>query len=96
MDKKEYILTLLNNLLDTWPPAAWLKDLVEMWAFDEAGIDVLITTFKDAMKATKDKAQKAKLQKWAEFLEKLKAAEARQQAQDEKDIGELDKMISEI
>ena len=96
MSKKEYILALLNNLLDTWPPAAWLKDLVEMWSFDDAGIDVLITTFKDAIKETKDKAQKAKLQKSADFLEKLKAIEAEQHEKDEQDIEELDKLIANI
>lgn len=96
MDKKQYILTLLNNLLDTWAPAAWLKELVESWAFDDAGIDVLIQTFKDAIKKTKDETQKTKLQQSVQFLEKLKETEIKEQEQDAKDIEALDKLIAEI
>lgn len=96
MDKKQYILTLLNNLLDTRAPAAWLKDLVEIWAFDDAGIDILITMFKTAIEKTKDEAQKTKLQKSVQFLEKLKEAESKEQEKDGKDIEELDKMIASI
>ncbi len=56
----------------------------------------MITTFKDAIKTLDDQQQKASLEKASSFLEKVKAQETEAGKQDQKDINELEDMLSNI
>ena len=96
MNKKEYILTLLNALLDTWPLAKGLKILVESGNLDDKTIDALVDIFKEVIKTVSDKSKKAKLQKGLDFLQKVKEAEMKAKEEDHKDLANLDKMLEGI
>lgn len=96
MNKKEYVLRMLDTLQNTRPLARGLKILVNANPLNETLIDLLITTFKDAIKTLDDQQQKASLEKASSFLEKVKAQETEAGKQDQKDINELEDMLSNI
>ncbi len=96
MDKKQYVLRMLDTLQDTWPLAKGLKILINAKPLDETLIDLLITTFKETIKTIDDEKQKASLQKATSFLEKVKEQEIKSREQDQKDINELESMLSSI
>jgi len=96
MSKKEYILKIMDALMDSWPLARGIKILVEGNALDDATIDGLIDIFSKAIKGINDNETKQKLQRSKDVLEKLKAIEREQHLRDEKSLEELDEMIKEI
>ena len=70
MDKKQYVLRMLDTLQDTWPLAKGLKILINAKPLDETLIDLLITTFKETIKTIDDEKQKDKVRKlWQETKE---------------------------
>ena len=72
MDKKQYVLRMLDVLQNTWPLARWLKILINANPLDDTLINLLINTFKETIKTIDDEEQKASLQKATNFLEKVK------------------------
>ncbi|MFA6255595.1 MAG: hypothetical protein WC606_00290 [Candidatus Absconditabacterales bacterium] len=96
MSKKEYILKILDALMDKWPIAKGLKILVDGNALDDKAIDGLIDIFTKIANETKDRETQEKLQKSRNILEKLKKIEREQHLRDQKSLDELDKMIKEI
>ena len=96
MSKKDYILKIMDALMDSWPLARGIKILVEGNALDDATIDGLIDIFSKAIKGINDNETKQKLQRSKDVLEKLKAIEREQHLRDEKSLEELDEMIKEI
>ena len=87
---------MLDTLQDTWPLAKGLKILINAKPLDETLIDLLITTFKETIKTIGDQKQKISLQKATSFLEKVKEQEIKSREQDQKDINELEAMLSTI
>jgi len=96
MNKKEYVLRMLDVLQNNWPLARGLKILVNANPFDETLINLLINTFKETIKVLDDQKQQESLKKATNFLEKLKEQEHESTQQDQKDIDQLDAMISDI
>lgn len=96
MSKKEYILKLLETLIDIREPAKGLKLLVENNEMDEATIEKLYNAFKASVKEVVQGVEKEKLEKGILFLEKLKTLEADGKKQDEKDLEELDQMLENM
>ena len=96
MDKKQYVLRMLDKLQDTWPLAKWLEILINAKPLDETLIDLLITTFKETIRTIDDEKQRIVLQKATSFLEKIKEQEIKSREQDQKDINELETMLSSI
>jgi len=93
MDKKTFIVKLLDSFQD-WPMAQWLKYLIENGNLDDNTINVLIDMFKQAIKTVDDEKTKEKLTKWVTFLEKMKKMEEEQKLQDQKDIQNLEGILS--
>ncbi len=93
MNKKEYILKLLNALEGKRILARGLKILVEWNVLNDETIDSLVTTFSKAINEAQDEETKEKLNKWKEYLAKLKAIERDQHQKDAKEIEELDKIL---
>lgn len=93
MDKKEYLLKILEQLEPIWNLAPWLKVLVEQWNLNDSILDVLIDAVKWAIHTTKSELAKEKLEKWLNALEKMKQIEQQSIQQDEKDLEELDKIL---
>jgi hypothetical protein len=96
MNKKEYVLRMLDTLQNTWPLAKGLKVLVNANPLDTTIVDLLITTFKETIKTLDDEKQQESLKKATSFLEKLKEKEHESTEQDQKDINELEGMLSSI
>ena len=93
MDKKDYILKLLEQLKDTWPMATGLKILVEGNSLSDNSIEWIIQIIETAIQEVKEDEKKEKLSKWAEFLKKLQNIESTQQSKEQKELWELDQML---
>lgn len=96
MDKKEYILKLLDALTEYWPLARGLKILIADNVLDENTIDGLVDIFAKAIDEVQDTTIQKKLQKSKDFLEKLEQMETEQHLRDQKSLDELDEMIKNI
>lgn len=96
MDKKEYLLKVLDQLEPIWNLAKWLKILVKQWNLDDNMVDVLIDAVKWAIHNTKSELDRDKLQKWLDALQRMKELEKQSIIQDKKDLEELEKLINSI
>ncbi len=93
MTKREYILALLSELLDVWPMAKDLKVLVEENSLDDKILDALTNIFQEAVQHITDKAQRERLEKSIQILEKIKQ---REKEESEQELNNLDSMLDEI
>ena len=93
MSKKEYLLKILVQLEPIRDLAKWLEILVNEWDLWDDILDILIDAVQWAINTTKSEVDKQKLQKWLEFLQKMKQMEEESKLQDEKDLAELDKIL---
>ena len=96
MDKKEYVLKLLDSLSDVRSLAKWLKIIVERMELSTAVIDMLMDAIKWAVHSAKWDISTNKLQKWLDFLQKMKEMELRQNEQDKKDIEQMEELLKQI
>ena len=96
MDKKSYVLRMLDALKTAWPMADSLKILIETNPLNDTIIDLLVNTFRETIKKLDNKEQTEKLQKAANFLETIKGQESLSLQQDQKDIVALDDMLANI
>jgi hypothetical protein len=63
MDKKQYVLKVLDLLKDTMPLARGLIILVQNTDVDQKLVDTLISAFNESLKDIKNEAIKNKLEK---------------------------------
>lgn len=96
MDKKEYILRMLDILQNTWPLARWLRLLVESNNVNDNIIDILINTFQETIKNIQDNIIKDKLKNASSFLQELKQKEIEEKVNDEADIAKLEELLANI
>ncbi len=96
MDKKEYLQKILTQLGPIRDLAKWLKILVELWDLGDDILDIIINAVQWAVNTAKSDLDKKKLQKWLDFLQKMKQMEEESKIQDEKDLAELDKMLEDF
>ena len=96
MNKKEFLLKILTQLEPIRDLAKWLRILVEEWNLWDDILDVLIEAVQWAVNTAKSEVDKKKLQKWLEFLQKMKQMGKENRMQDEKDLAELEKMLANI
>lgn len=96
MDKKQYLLKILDQLEPIWRLAYWLKVLVKSWNLEDNTLDVLINAVKWAIHNTKSEIDREKLEKWLHALEKMKELEKQSVLQDQKDLNYLDNLLDSI
>ena len=96
MTKKDYILKVLEALINIWPLARGLKILVEGNALDDIAIDNIVDILSKTIDTIQDNETKTKLQNSKDFLQKLKTIEEESHLRDESSIQLLDDMIKEI
>jgi len=96
MNKKDYILKVLDATMDYFPLARGLKILISGEALDDTAIDTLVSILTKTINEITDGEAKRKLQKSKDFLEKLKAIELQSHLKDEKSINMLDDMLKNI
>ena len=91
--KKEYLIKILDALMNKRPLAKWLKKLVESNKIDNKTIDSLIEIFRKVIKNVTNKIKKDKFVKWMSILEKVKQHEI-QITQNEKE--NVDQLLNNI
>ncbi|MFA7298297.1 MAG: hypothetical protein WC010_01500 [Candidatus Absconditabacterales bacterium] len=96
MNKKDYILKVLDATMDYFPLARGLKILISGEALDDTAIDTLVSILAKTINEIHDNEVKRKLEKSIDFLEKLKAIEQQSHLKDDKSIGMLDDMLKNI
>lgn len=96
MTKKDYILKMLDMIKDIFPPAQDLRALVEGGVVNDQMIDTLTAMIKEIKKVISDEAQKLRLDKSIEFMDKLKAVEAAEHIKDEQKLQELEAIFKSI
>lgn len=96
MDKKAYIIQVLEMLKEDWPMAEGLLVLVEQNTLSDEVLDALIQMIQSAIADTDNELLKEKLLKWKEVFEQIKATEAESKALDQKDIADLEALIANI
>jgi len=96
MHKKDYIIKVLDAVMDYRPLARGLKILIEGDALDDNTIDSIVNIFANSIKEINDSETKDKLIKSQSALEKIKSIEREQHLHDKKELSELDDMIQNI
>ena len=93
MSKKDYLSRVLAQLEPVWDLAKWLKMLVAEWNLWDNVLDMLINLVQWAINSAKNENEKAKLQKWLDFLQKMKQMERESRMQDERDLAKLERIL---
>lgn len=93
MSKKDYLSRVLAQLEPVWDLAKWLKMLVAEWNLWDNVLDMLINLVQWAINSAKNENEKAKLQKWLDFLQKMKQMERESRLQDERDLAKLEHIL---
>jgi hypothetical protein len=97
MTKKEYLLKLLESIsIDILPIKNDLLYLIENNQITDWLIDTLYNMFHEIAKTAKTQAEKERLQKWLNILEKIKVLEDDDKTQEQKDIEALDDLLQNI
>lgn len=95
MTKKDYLVKLLSALsVDIFPAKDDLMYLVQQDKLDDSFLDILFDMFSSYVKSVNDWVIKSQLEKSIQFVQKLKSIEAEDKIHDQKDIDELDTMLS--
>lgn len=96
MTKKEYLVKILDNLEPVRDLAPWLKVIVEQWALWDDVLDTLIGAVESGIHAARSEAAKLKMKKWLDSLTRMKQIEKQSALKDEKELAELNKLISDF
>lgn len=94
MNKREYLIKILQQLEPVRSLASGLKFVVQEWILGNDMYDVLIDALKWAILNTKSDLDREKLEKWLNMMEKMKQIELESKAEDEKDLVELDEILA--
>lgn len=96
MNKKEYLLKLLEQLSPIWSLAKWFKIVVEQWDLNDSIIDMLIEAIKGAIHVVKNEAAQWKLQKSMIYLEEMKDIEKKEKMEDDEELQKLDNLLQDF
>lgn len=96
MDKKKYVLKVLDILKESLPLARGLMVLIKKVEVDEFFLDSLIHAFQVTIDQVKDKTIKTKLTKAKGLLKKLKEKESASEKMDKEEIQKLDDLLAKI
>lgn len=96
MDKKEFILNILNVTKDSRDMAPWLQALLQNNVLDDSVIDDLVLAFREAAAKTQNIKEKQALEKWATMLQDIHTKEAVEQENDLADLAELEQMFKNM
>lgn len=96
MNKKEYLIKLLEQLSPVWSLAKWFKIIVEQWELSDSIIDMLIEAIKWAIHVVKSDIAQSKLQKWMTYLEEMKDIEQKENMEDSQELQKLDQLLQDF
>ena len=87
---------MLDMIQDIFPQAEDFRILVEGDVVSDEMIDTLVAMLKEVREVITDEANKAKIDKSIEFMDKLKAVEAAEHIKDEQKLQELEEIFKSI
>ena len=93
MNKRGYLIKLLETLTGVRTPAEWFLVILKVWWFDESIVDTLIHLIEKTIQKTNNEKEKMKLQWSLTLLEKIKTMEEESL---EQDAEECDALLQEI
>jgi len=96
MDKKEYIIQVLETIQDDWTPARGLLVLAKQWMLSNGILDVLVVMLQTAIDEATDEITKNKLIEAQTVFAQIKEAEAQSRVLDQQDISVLEAEIASI
>ncbi len=96
MSKKDYILKVLDALMNYRPLARGLKILVEGNGLNDKTIDSFVDIFSKTIDGVVSAEAHNKLKKSKDALEKIKQIEREQHLNDKESLNDLDAMINAI
>lgn len=96
MNKKEYLIKLLEQLSPVWSLAKWFKIIVEQWELDDSILEMLIEAIKWAIYVVKNDIAKWKLEKWMTYIEEMKDIEKKENMEDSQELQKLDQLLQDF
>ena len=90
------MLKILELIKDIFPPAKDFKTLVEGDNLNNEMTNVLLAMLKEVSTSIADTADKTKIDKSIEFINKVKAQELAEHTKDEQKLKELEDMFNQI
>ncbi len=96
MEKRDFVIKILDAIKNSRDMAPGLKILVENNALDDKTIDTLVWLFREAAANTENIQAKQALEKWASLIENLHEKESIEHKQDLADLAELEEMFKNI
>ena len=97
MTKKEYLEKLLATISPEILPISWdILLLLKKDKLDTSLLDTLYQILSEYIKTVNNSIQKEKLNESLSFVQKLKQIESNDKIEDQKDIDELDKALSNM
>ena len=92
MNKKDFVLNVLEKIWDAWPLWKILLVLWKNWELDNDQIDGLVSFMKEELKKTKDIVAKEKIQRWIDAMNRLKDLEAKEQMKNDERLSEIESL----
>lgn len=93
MQKRAYLIKLLQQLQDDWPIAQWLLLVLENTNQDDKMVDTLLQLLVDAMETTQVQVAKGKLDQTKHIIEKIQKME---QEEHEQELAEIDQLLEQL
>jgi hypothetical protein len=96
MDKKTYIIQVLETLKDDWIPAHGLLLLAKQGTLSNSILDILVIMLQSAINQATDEITRNRLIEAQSIFAQIKEAEAQSRVLDEQDISMLETAIANI
>jgi len=96
LNKKDYILLLLEKLWEDFPMALGLRYLVEQDKLGEDLFEIIFDIFKAAVDKKIDQWKQEKLERSIDVMEKIKNIEIQTQEKEQSELANLESMIDAI
>ncbi len=93
MNKKDYLIKLLEQLSPVRSLAKWFKIIVEQWELQDSIIDMLIEAIMWAIHTVKEQVSKDKLEKWLIYLQKIQNMEKKEDKENQKELEEIEEIL---
>ncbi len=96
MNKKEYIIKVLESLVGHWDMANEILILVQKVTLDKKVLDAIKKMLQSAIKKVTGEELSDKLTAWMEIIEKIRRIENVNKEKEAEELQELEKQIDEL
>lgn len=96
MNKKDYLIAVLEKLETEWLPAWWLKIIAQEWKLSNEMIDIFVEVIQMSLKDADNKQLQEKLQQSTDILQQIKNLEQESKQHDQEDLEALDTLLETL